>query len=160
MLVVLLLAVVPVGCGGNHSTTTTASSGPRTSYRFAAKLNSAQEVPKPKGATDCSGALSGTITINGASGTLTWRLSYKGLTGRATAARIYLGRPGTTGVVASTVCAPCRPRSHGSLGANAALLQALLGGPAYVNVHTRRNPKGEIRGRLIVMNAAGPSPGG
>jgi len=53
------------------------------------------------------------------------------------------------------LCAPCGPHARGSIGANGALLQALLGRPAYVNVHTKRNPRGEIRGRLQVTRPRG-----
>ena len=36
----------------------------------------------------------------------------------------------------------------GPIGGNSQLLKAILGGHTYVNVHTSKNPAGEIRGYL------------
>ncbi len=64
------------------------------------------------------------------------------------------------GVVAVNLCAPCARNAHGSLGANAGLLLALVDRPTYVEVQTKRNPKGEIRGRIVVTKPVGASGGG
>jgi hypothetical protein len=149
---VLFSAGVAAGCGGGHSKVTapTTFTGFEKPYRLSARLNRAQEVPMPRGANDASGSFSATIKPFGNSGTFDWRLSYTGLSGRATAARVFLGEPGKTGVVTMNLCAPCNSHARGSVGANSALLQAVLGRPAYVNVNTKRNPRGEIRGRIQV----------
>jgi CHRD domain len=159
MLVALAIAGVAAGCGGKSSSDTTPTT-PGTPYPFAAKLDAAQVVPKPKDAENASGSVAGTITAGPGGGTLNWRLKLKGLTGPATAAQIHLGRARKGGVVALTLCAPCARDAHGSLGGNAGLLLALVDRPTYVEVQTTRNPKGEIRGRVVVSKPVGASGSG
>jgi hypothetical protein len=154
----LALAAALTGCGGSDGSDTSTVAG--TAYPFAATLNTIQQVPKPKGAEGASGNFLGTITIAGPNGTLDWRLSLEGLTGGATAAQIHLGAPRKTGVVAVNLCRPCSPNARGSLGANAGLLLALVDRPTYVDVQTKRNPRGEIRGRIKVTKPVGASGGG
>ena len=155
MLVALAIAGMAAGCGDGNSNTTTTTAG--TPYPFSAKLDTAQELPKPKGAENASGTYLGTMTVGPDSGSLNWRLSLKGLSGPATTAQIHLGRPREVGIVAVTLCMPCAVNAHGSLGANAGLLHALAGSPTYINVATKHNPKGEIRGRIIVKQPVGAS---
>ena len=155
---VLAIACVAAGCGGKSNTTTTEAAG--TPYPVAAKMDTAQQVPKPKDAEKASGTFGGTMTVGPSGGTLDWRLKLKGLSGPATAAQIHLGGPRKVGVVAVTLCTPCARDAHGSLGANAGLLLALVDRPSYVSVQTKRNPKGEIRGRIVVTKPVGASGSG
>jgi hypothetical protein len=90
----------------------------------------------------------GTVAREGTAGSITWRLTFSRLTGRAVAAHIHIGRAGRAGPVAVALCGPCRSGARGSTPVPAAALAALEAGRAYVNVHTRRNPAGEIRGQL------------
>lgn len=128
-----------------------------------ATLNSRQEVPRPKGRVGlATGAFSYTITKTGSTAVLTWRLSFSRLTGRAVAAHIHLGARGRAGGVALALCGPCRTGATGRVAnVKASLLTALEAGRAYVNVHTPRNPGGEIRGQLpapgLTLAAAGSS---
>lgn len=112
-------------------------------------LNTAQEVPKPKrtlrGAT---GRFAVTAVKSGSSAVITWRLTFSKLTGRAVAAHIHTGRRGVAGPVAVALCGPCRSGATGKATVNAATLAALESGRTYVNVHTARNPAGEIRGQI------------
>jgi hypothetical protein len=95
-------------------------------------------------------------------------LTFKNLSGSATAAHVHLGPPGTAGPIANPLCAPCKPNSHnsfsGPIGGNVRLLHALLGGAAYANVHTNLNPQGEIRGQIkatpMSRSAGGTTTGG
>jgi hypothetical protein len=162
MLVALAIAGGVAGCGGKSastSATTTASTLPATEYPFKAKLDSTVGSPKPKGAEKASGNYAGTMTLQGGSGTIDWRLSYKGLTGGATVAQVHLGLPGKSGVAALNLCGPCPPDAHGSIGANAGLLLALIDRPTYVEVQTKHNPRGEIRGRIKLTKPAGATGG-
>jgi hypothetical protein len=110
-------------------------------------LTSRQEVPKPKGnVRRATGAFVGTVTKEGTAGAVTWRLTFSRLTGPAVAAHIHVGRAGRAGPVAVALCGPCRNGQRGSAIVNAATLAALEAGRGYVNIHTRRNPAGEVRG--------------
>jgi hypothetical protein len=116
---------------------------------LAATLGARQEVPKPAGVrATAAGRFVVTLVRTGATGQLAWRLTYSGLTGRGTAAHIHVGAAGRSGPVAISLCGPCRSGARGTARATAGVLAALLAGRAYVNVHTAKNPAGEIRGQI------------
>src|SRR5262249_6048508 len=115
------------------------------STRLAAKLSAATARPRPAGAAAAGGTF--TATLTGSS--LAWRLSFSKLTGRALAAHIHLGRPGTAGPVAVTLCRPCAPVVYGTERLAPKVRLALLSGGAYVDVHTAKNETGEIRGQVF-----------
>ena len=81
-----------------------------------------------------------------------WRLAWEGLTSRATAAHLHLGARGVTGSVFVFLCGtakkPCINKRGGVAKLSQAQAQALEAGNIYVNVHTKRNPTGEIRAQL------------
>jgi CHRD domain len=115
-------------------------------------LNVRQEVPRPTGTlARAGGTFTAAVSKSGATGTAAWRLSFSRLTGRAVAAHIHLGRPGRAGPVAVALCGPCRNGVRGSATLRAPVLAALEAGRAYVNVHTARNPGGEIRGQIAAV---------
>jgi CHRD domain-containing protein len=118
-------------------------------------LNARQERPKPKGnVRRATGTFTATIAKLGTIGTITWRLRFSRLTGRALAAHIHIGQRGKAGPVVVPLCGPCRNGGRGSADLTAATLAALENGRAYVNVHTKKNPAGEIRGqiRAVALN--------
>jgi CHRD domain len=116
---------------------------------IATTLTSRQEVPRPKGnVRRATGSFTATVAKLGTSGTLAWRLRFSRLTGRADAAHIHVGRVGRAGPVAVALCGPCRNGQRGTANLTAANLAALASGRAYVNVHTPKNPAGEIRGQI------------
>ena len=110
-----------------------------------------QEVPKPKGAGRAAGRFTATAVKTGSSAVLTWRLNFSKLSGRAVAAHIHLGRRGAAGPVAFTLCGPCRSGAAGRSTVTGSVLAALEAGRAYVNVHTPRNPAGEIRAQIPAL---------
>jgi hypothetical protein len=114
-------------------------------YKLSAKLTARQEVPKPVGAVAAAG---GTFTGTLAGRKLTWKLTFKGLTGKAVAAHIHLGKPGKAGAVLVPLCGPCRSGMARSVRVSARAHDALERGNAYVNVHTAKNAGGEIRGQV------------
>ncbi len=126
--------------------TVTTTPPPPAAIHLAATLNARQEVPKQTvKAPAAGGSFTGTLT-----GTkLAWSLTFRKLTGRALAAHIHLGKPGKAGPVAVPLCGPCAPGAKGTATLTAAQVTAILGGGTYVNVHTAKNPAGEIRGRLL-----------
>ena len=112
-------------------------------------LRASQERPKPKGSVRrARGAFTVTITKQGSSAVLVWRLTFSRLTGKAVAAHIHSGARGKPGPVIVPLCAPCRTGARGRATVNASVLNALQSGRTYVNVHTAKNPAGEIRGQL------------
>jgi hypothetical protein len=115
--------------------------------RFKATLTAAQEVPKPHRAPANAGGTF-TATLNGK--TLQWKLTFKGLSGAATQAHIHLGARGQPGPVLIALCgAGCRSPVSGATIVRPAVVKTLVTGGTYVNVHTARNPGGEIRGQLL-----------
>ena len=112
---------------------------------MAAKLSAGAERPAPKGAASATGVF--TATLNGSS--LSWRLTFSHLTGKAAAAHIHIGRPGVAGPVAVPLCGPCASGAHGTVRLDSKTKAAVLSGRTYVNVHTARNAAGEIRGQLL-----------
>jgi hypothetical protein len=131
-------------------------SGQGTKTSLKATLNVGQEVPKPtgvrRGATGLFTARLSRESDGG--GMLTWKLTFRRLTGPATAAHIHLARPGKSGPIAVPLCGPCSTGVTGTSHASAAVVRALLRNGAYANVHTANNPSGEIRGQ-ITKAAAG-----
>jgi len=112
-------------------------------------LRASQERPKPKGSVRrARGAFTVTITRQGSSAVLVWQLTFSRLTGKAFAAHIHSGARGKPGPVIVPLCAPCRTGARGRATVNASVLKALQSGRTYVNVHTAKNPAGEIRGQV------------
>lgn len=112
-------------------------------------LSPFREIPKPKGQVRrARGVFRGVVTKTGTRAELEWALTFQRLTGRAVGAHIHRGGPGTTGRVVVVLCGPCRSGVERTTRLRPALVEALEDGLLYVNVHTRRNPKGEIRGNI------------
>ena len=110
-----------------------------------AKLTVGQERPAPVGAGGAKGSFVATVTD---AGSLTYRLKFAGLTGPAVAIHIHTGKAGVAGPVVVTLCAKnCVPRT-GKVTVKKAVVAALRAGTAYLNVHTAKNPAGEIRGQI------------
>jgi hypothetical protein len=117
-------------------------------YTLSAALTPAQEVPHAKGVM--AGA-SGRFTATLANGTLKWHLTFTHLSGRATASHIHVGVKGKSGSVLVPLCGPCKSGATGTAKvANPAAFTIAKHGATYVNIHTAKNPNGEIRGQLIV----------
>jgi hypothetical protein len=115
-------------------------------------LRAAQERPKPKGKlARAKGTFTATVSRSGTTGVITWRLTFSKLSGRAIAAHIHSGARGKAGPVIVPLCAPCRSGAHGRATVDASVLDALESGRTYVNVHTKNNPAGEIRGQIPVV---------
>ena len=128
---------------------------------YTAALGTAKEVPKPTGVrANAGGTFSAGLTRKGAGGTLAWRLTFRNLTGAASAAHIHLAKAGVAGPVAVPLCGPCRSGVRGTSKLNARTVTSLLGGGAYVNVHTAKNAAGEIRGQIRKGGKAVQPPGG
>jgi CHRD domain len=130
---VLALTAATLGLAGVRSTVWTAA------------LSSGQEVPK-QSVKDAAahGLFKG--TLNGSK--LTWKLTFSKLTGPASAAHIHMAAKGKSGNVVLALCGPCKSGQTGSATVTAAVKTAFAKHLLYVNVHTAKNPDGEIRGQL------------
>jgi hypothetical protein len=140
----VLVAVVPLALG------VTALGIAAGAYKVSAKLTPGADVPKPVGAANAKGSFTGTYVENSKGGKFTWKLSYSGLTGPAMAAHIHRGKLGVSGPVTVPLCGPCTSGKTGTVQISKAVITSLESGNAYVNVHTAKNPAGEIRGQVKV----------
>ena len=119
-------------------------------YKLTANLKARFEVPKPQGVpAGATGRFTGTaVEQSNDRARLNWRLTYSKLSGRALAAHIHAGRVGRAGRVIVALCGPCRNGQRGTAMISHAQLRTIRAGRTYVNVHTRKNGAGEIRGQL------------
>jgi hypothetical protein len=116
-----------------------------TSTVWTAALSSGQEIPKQAVKNAAAHGLF-KATLSGTS--LKFTLTFAKLTGPATAAHIHLGAKGVSGNVVVPLCAPCSSPVTGTVTISAALQKDFTKHLLYVNVHTKKNPNGEIRGQL------------
>ena len=118
---------------------------------WTAALTSRQEVPKQVvKAPLAHGLFKGTLSGS----KLTWKLTYSKLTGSATAAHIHMGAKGTAGNVVVPLCGgtpACKSGLSGTTTLTSAMMSAFKKHLLYVNVHTAKNPNGEIRGQVLGM---------
>ncbi len=133
----LVLAGLGLGAGSAGTSTT----------KLRARLNNAQELPKPH-ANGGSGRFTATLTGHALKWTLRWKLTFTNLSGPPTEALLHLGKRGTVGPVGVGLCGPCTSGVHGKSLVPVNVMAALKTGGAYVNIHTAKNPNGEIRGQI------------
>ena len=112
-----------------------------------AELTSGAE--SPPNSSQAKGTLTG--TYDPASRKLTYDVTYENLTGPATMAHFHA--PAPTGKPAG-VEVPIKGSVASPIKGEATLTEAqaknLTDGMTYFNVHTDKNPKGEIRGQVII----------
>jgi hypothetical protein len=121
-------------------------------FRLSTTLNAGQEIPKQVVRNAVGhGTFTGTLV-----GTkLTWKLTWAKLSGAAGAAHIHLGAVGKAGNVIVPLCTPCGAvtgSKSGTATISASLLKTIQKHGTYVNVHTAKNPNGEIRGQLVAKS--------
>ena len=108
-----------------------------------ATMDAKSEVPP--NSSPATGTL--TATYDTSSRKLSWKGSYSGLSGPATAAHFHSGEAGKNGPVAVPIT-PATSPFEGSATLTDAQADDLLAGKLYVNVHTEANKGGEIRGQV------------
>jgi hypothetical protein len=133
---------------------------------FRARLNGFQEIPSKL--TDGNGTF--TATLSGTS--ISYTLTYSGLSTPAVASHIHFAQRGVNGGIFAFLCGgggkPACPPAGGTVtgtitaadilapspdqglaaGDFAGAVRALRSGDTYVNVHSTRFPAGEIRGQI------------
>lgn len=93
-------------------------------------------------------------TFDTSSKSLTWTVTYEGLTGPATAAHFH--GPAPVGQNANVQVPIPKDKLASPIKGSATLddkqVTDLMGGQWYFNVHTKQNPSGEIRGQVLPAN--------
>jgi hypothetical protein len=125
---------------------TFAFAGPAFADKMKATLDGASEVP----AVTTAGKGTADIDYDPASKKLSWKVTYTGLSGPATAAHFH-GPAGATDKAGVAVAIPNAGTSpvEGSATLTDAQAADLTAGKYYVNIHTAANPGGEIRGQVM-----------
>ena len=122
-----------------------AFAGPAFAEKMKATLNGASEVPP----NTTAGTGTADIDFDPATKKLSWKLTYSGLTGPATAAHFHgPAEPGKNAGVAVAIPNATSSPAEGSATLTDAQAADLETGKYYVNVHTKDNPGGEIRGQV------------
>jgi hypothetical protein len=128
----------------------------RAAETFTASLDGDNEVPPVAG----DGTGSATVTISDDGQSVSWDVSYSGLTGDPAAGHIHFGGADVAGPVMIPFATVTPTGTTGTFNAAdyaggegipadwAGVLAAIRGGNSYVNIHTAANPGGEIRGQL------------
>ena len=122
-----------------------AFAAPASAEKLKATLDGKSEVP----ATTTSGTGTADLDYDAASKKLSWKLTYSGLSGPATAAHFH--GPAEAGKNAG-VMVPIPGIASSPVEGSATLTEAqasdLMSGKLYMNIHTAANPGGEIRGQV------------
>ena len=125
--------------------TAIAFSGTAFADKMKATLDGKAEVPPNASA----GTGTADIDYDPATKKLSWKLTYSGLSGPATAAQFHCpAEAGKNGGVAVAIPNATSSPAEGSATLTDAQAADLTSGKYYVNVHTAGNPGGEIRGQV------------
>ena len=119
--------------------------GPASAEKFKAALDGKSEVPPT------TSTATGTADINydPATKKVTWTLTYSGLTGPATAAHFHgPAEAGKNAGVAVAIPNAAKSPVEGSATLTDQQAADLEAGRYYINIHTKANPGGEIRGQV------------
>jgi len=125
-----------------------AMEGGASKVNLAANLSGTAEVPPVAG----TGTGRATVTLDRGSRTLTWNVTYSGLSGPVTGAHFH--GPAAAGANAGVAVPMTQGPSpmQGSAVLNETQVADLLAGRWYVNLHTAANRGGEIRGQVLPTN--------
>ena len=122
-----------------------AFAGPAFAEKMKATLDGKSEVP----ANTSAGTGTADIDYDAASKKLSWKVTYSGLSGPATAAHFHgPAEAGKNAGVAVPIANIASSPAEGSATLTDAQAADLAAGKYYVNIHTAANPGGEIRGQV------------
>jgi hypothetical protein len=131
-----------------------------TQPAYGGPLSGAQE--NPPVATAATGQ--GTAVISADGSTITYIVTYSGLSGAVNAAHIHTGATGSNGGVILPLTAGPSPMvgtltaanfsASGTVTTFAEAVAAIRAGTTYFNLHTTANPGGEIRGQILAAGDA------
>ncbi len=114
--------------------------------KYQAALSPASEVPPTKS----TGTGEATVMLDTTTHEITWDVTFSGFSSQATAAHIHgpAAAGKNAGVLVPLATAPKSP-IRGSAKLTPEQEQQMTAGMYYVNVHTKNNPSGAIRGQLM-----------
>ena len=122
-----------------------AFAGPAFADKMKATLDGKSEVP----ANASTGTGTAELDYDPASKKLSWKLTYTGLSGPATAAHFHgPAEAGKNAGVAVAIPNATSSPVEGSATLTDAQAADLVAGKYYINIHTAANPGGEIRGQV------------
>jgi CHRD domain len=131
-----------------------------TQPAYGGPMTGAQEVPAV--VTTATGQ--GTAVISADGSTITYIVTYSGLSGTVNASHIHTGAAGVAGGVILPLTPGPSPMSgtltaanftaSGSVTTFAQAVAAIRAGTTYFNLHTTANPGGEIRGQILAAGDA------
>ena len=133
------------------TSTTVSTTGTTSSYSYKAFMTAKKEVPPPTAAANAAGTFNAKVTEKNGTASIRWTLTFARLSGKAVAAHIHKGKAGLAGPVVVPLCGPCRNGQNKRQAIDEDVAEALEKGGYYVNVHTAKNPAGEIRGQLKLV---------
>src|SRR5690349_14352064 len=94
-----LMILVAVVVGASLAATVALGAATAKTYTFKATLNSGQEVPHPKAPAGAAGTFTAKSVESSSGTTFHWTLKFHGLSGKAMAAHVHLGKKGKAGPV-------------------------------------------------------------
>lgn len=132
---------------------------------YFADMNGAQENP----AVVVAATGKGLAVISADGSTVTYLITYSGLSGTVNASHIHTGAAGANGGVILPITPGASPMSgtlsaatftaSGPVTTFAQAVAAIRAGTTYFNLHTTANPGGEIRGQIgVTVTAPAPTP--
>ena len=110
---------------------------------FMAHMDGASESP----ATDSKGVAMADVKVDTAAKTITWTIKVDGLTGPATMAHFH--GPAAVGANAAPEIDISKMIESGTAPITDAQIADIVAGNVYLNIHTAKFPKGEIRGQVM-----------
>ncbi len=122
-----------------------AATASAATVKFHATLTASAEVPPSKS----TGSGEATVSLDTATHTITYDVTFKGFSSAVVAAHIH--GPAEPGKNAGVLIAfPANPTSpiHGTATLTPEQEQQLTAGLLYVNIHSKNNPSGAVRGQL------------
>jgi hypothetical protein len=138
---ILRSAFAALACG-----TVLVLASPSIAATINLKAEMSSKVEVPPNDSKATGTL--TATFDDASKKLTWKGSYKDLSGPVTMAHFHGPAPEGKNAGLVVTITPNGPEFEGSATLTDAQAKDMLAGEWYINLHTAANKGGEIRGQL------------
>src|SRR5207245_9405066 len=110
VIVVVVMGSVSLVNAGADARVSTSS----RAYKLSALMTPAAGVPKPVQSASRRGAFSGTLTLDGTTATVAWRLRLGRLSSRVIAAELRSASRGRQSRLVRRLCTSCRPDTKGS----------------------------------------------